>query len=81
MKNKWNKRLHTPSLYLCTTVTVTGMMLRGLRMFARAVCPPYVRSWFWLVTSKAQTHLIRHSNYRIYSNSSRTGIVAVVESE
>ena len=20
-KNKWNKRLHTPSLYLCTTVT------------------------------------------------------------
>ena len=20
MKNKWNKRLHTPSLYLCTTV-------------------------------------------------------------
>ena len=21
MKNKWNKRLHTPSLYLCTTVT------------------------------------------------------------
>ena len=22
MKNKWNKRLHTPSLYLCTTVTV-----------------------------------------------------------
>ena len=21
MKNKWNKRLHTPSIYLCTTVT------------------------------------------------------------
>ena len=21
MKNEWNKRLHTPSLYLCTTVT------------------------------------------------------------
>ena len=40
-------------------------MLRiiGLRMFARAVCPPYVRSWFCLGTSKAQTHLIRHSNY------------------
>ena len=29
----------------------------------RAVCPPYVRSWFWLCTSKAQTHLIRHSNH------------------
>ena len=40
-------------------------MLRiiGLRMFARAVCPPYVRSWFWLGTSKAQTHLMRHSNH------------------
>ena len=39
-------------------------MLRiiGLRMFARAVCPP-VRSWFWLCTSKAQTHLISHSNH------------------
>ena len=35
----------------------------GLRMFARAVCPQYVRSWLWLGTSKAQTHLIRHSNY------------------
>ena len=41
------------------------LMLRiiGLCMFARAVCPPYVRSWFWLGTSNAQTHLIRHSNY------------------
>ena len=40
-------------------------MLRfiGLRVFARAVSPPYVRSWFWLGTSKAQTHLIRHRNY------------------
>ena len=40
-------------------------MLRiiGLRMFACAVCPPYVRSWLWLGTSKAQTHLIRHSNH------------------
>ena len=40
-------------------------MLRfiGLRVFARAVSPPYVRSWFWLGTSKAQTHLIRYSNY------------------
>ena len=40
-------------------------MLRfiGLRVFARAVSPPYVRSWFWLGTSKAQTHLIRQSNY------------------
>ena len=28
--------------------------------FARAVSPPYV---FWLGTSKAQTHLIRHTNY------------------
>ena len=35
----------------------------GLRVFARAVSPPYVRSWFWLGTSKAQTHLIRHTNY------------------
>ena len=30
-------------------------MLRfiGLRVFARPVSPPYVRSWFWLGTSKA----------------------------
>ena len=34
----------------------------GLHMLARAVCPPYVHSWFWLGTSKAQTHL-RHSNH------------------
>ena len=37
-------------------------MLRfiGLRVFARAVS---LRSWFWLGISKAQTHLIRHTNY------------------
>ena len=29
----------------------------GLHVFARAVSPPYVRSWFWLGTSKAQTHI------------------------
>ena len=35
-------------------------MLRfiGLRVFARAVSPPYVRSWYWPRTSKAQHHSV-----------------------
>ena len=35
MKNKWNKRLHTPFLYICTTVT--GQ--RGMRNAIRSIRP------------------------------------------
>ena len=51
------------ALYRSVRPDEETLRIIGLRMLARAVCPPYVRSWFWLGTSKAQTHLIRHSNY------------------
>ena len=51
------------ALYRSVQPAEETLRIIGLRMLARAVCPPYVRSWLWLGTSKAQTHLIRHSNY------------------
>ena len=39
MKNKWNKRLHTPSLYLCTTVTGHGGMKNAKEGVAMPHCP------------------------------------------